>query len=669
MKKEALNLDNVEIDVPKNPKKLNKTQTKQKEALDAYRAYLLGLKILDPACGSGAFLNQALNSLLEEHAFIDEGIKTLMGGSVLGLYDVKKGILENNLYGVDINAEAVEIAKLSLWLRTVESGRKLNKLADKIKVGNSLIDDRSVAEDAFVWEEEFAEVFENGGFDVVIGNPPYIRVQGLKSNYKDEAEYYERRYQSAVGNYDIYVLFMERSFSLLNDIGKLSFILPNKFLVSSFGQGIRNVLIENEAIESLLHFGSHMVFDDATAYTCIILLSHSNKVFKFKNIEPKKIFEDFQYDFLEYQELTDEKWNLASQDILRVLEKINNQPITIKDKFEKIFQGLKTGADSIFVLKGKVVNTEFIGYSEALNKLVTLEKDLVIPLLKGDDIDRYKYLENSYYVFFPYKMVDNKAVPLLAEEIKNEYPLVYEYLLQNSTYLRQRERGRFNNENEWFLFSRNQGINNFNQPKIVFQEMGYGSKMSFDDKGYCVIRQYSMIKHKDTKEDYKFYLAIFNSSLMWFFIKNTSTELRGGYFMYQTKYLEPFPLPALVNIEDQIPYVQNVDYMLELNKNFQLKKQKFLKRITDNFELEKLSKKLEAFYKSDFKTFLKELKKKKVTLTLTQQDEWEEYFESYQKELLELQAQIDKTDKEIDAMVYELYGLTEEEIAVVEGNG
>ena len=97
-----------------------------------------------------------------------------MGGSVLGLYDVKKGILENNLYGVDINAEAVEIAKLSLWLRTVESGRKLNKLADKIKVGNSLIDDRSVAEDAFVWEEEFSEVFEQGGFDVVIGNPPYV---------------------------------------------------------------------------------------------------------------------------------------------------------------------------------------------------------------------------------------------------------------------------------------------------------------------------------------------------------------------------------------------------------------------------------------------------------------------------------------------------------------
>jgi len=183
-KKEELGLDDVEILVPKNPKKLNKGESKQKEALEAYREYLLGLKILDPACGSGAFLNQTLNFLLEEHTFIDEGIRTLMGGSVLGLYDVKKGILENNLYGVDINAEAVEIAKLSLWLRTVESGRKLNKLADKIKVGNSLIDDKSVADDAFVREEEFAEVFEQGGFDVVIGNPPYVQLQSMKKSIR-----------------------------------------------------------------------------------------------------------------------------------------------------------------------------------------------------------------------------------------------------------------------------------------------------------------------------------------------------------------------------------------------------------------------------------------------------------------------------------------------------
>ena len=227
-KKVELGLDEVEIHIPRNPKKLNKGESKQKEALEIYREYLLGLKILDPACGSGAFLNQALNYLLEEHTFIDESIRTLMGGSVLGLYDVKKDILENNLYGVDINAEAVEIAKLSLWLRTVENGRKLNKLADKIKVGNSLIDDRSVAEDAFVWEEEFPEVFVQGGFDVVIGNPPYLGGRDWKNT--ETEDYFLDNYEVAEYQFDIYILFWELAIRLTKKEGLLAYITPNTWL-------------------------------------------------------------------------------------------------------------------------------------------------------------------------------------------------------------------------------------------------------------------------------------------------------------------------------------------------------------------------------------------------------------------------------------------------------
>ena len=136
---------------------------------------------------------------------------------------------------------------------------------------------------------------------------------------------------------------------------------------------------------------------------------------------------------------------------------------------------------------------------------------------------------------------------------------------------------------------------------------------------------------------------------------------------FKTKYIEPFPLPKLKKLENKEFFIEKADIMLDLNNAFQAKKTKFLNRITDNFDLDKLSKKLEAFYETDFKTFLKELKKKKVTLTLKDQDEWEEYFETYQKELLEIQAQIDATDKQIDEMVYALYGLSEGEVAVVEG--
>jgi type I restriction-modification system DNA methylase subunit len=407
VKKEELGLDEVDILVPKNPKKLNKGESKQKEALEAYREYLLGLKILDPACGSGAFLNQALNYLLDEHAFIDESIKTLMGGSVLGLYDVKKGILENNLYGVDINAEAVEIAKLSLWLRTVESGRKLNKLADKIKVGNSLIDDKSVADDAFVWEEEFAEVFEQGGFDVVIGNPPYIRVQGLKANYNDETTYYEKVYQSATGKYDIYALFMEKSFKLLNKNGKLSFILPHKFLIADFGYGIRGFLAQNKAVENILHFGSEMVFQDASAYTCILILSHQNEKLYFKNISPRKIDEIINFDTLEVKELNKDKWNLVDAGVAKLLKKLKVQPLTVKDVFSNMAQGIVSMGDDIYVLKGIFRDSYFIGYSKELECEVKLEKEIMKPFLKGEDVKSYASLEASYYIIYPHYVDEN----------------------------------------------------------------------------------------------------------------------------------------------------------------------------------------------------------------------------------------------------------------------
>lgn len=226
-KKKELGLENIDIQTPKNPKKLNKSEQKIKDALEAYREYILGLKIVDPACGSGAFLNQALNFLIYEHEGIDENEKILMGGNVLGLYDVKKEILENNLFGVDINEESVEIAKLSLWLRTVERGRKLNKIANNIKVGNSLIDDKTVVANAFVWEEEFPEVFAKGGFDVVIGNPPYVQLQKMgEMSLKLKEQGYKTYEGTGGGNiakvYEVEVLNIGNIEAYLTTIGVLS---------------------------------------------------------------------------------------------------------------------------------------------------------------------------------------------------------------------------------------------------------------------------------------------------------------------------------------------------------------------------------------------------------------------------------------------------------------
>ncbi|MGJ0352176.1 N-6 DNA methylase [Aliarcobacter cryaerophilus] len=646
-KREELQIGSETLVSPSNLKKLTKQEQQTKDNLQEYKNWLLNLKILDPACGSGAFLNQALEYLISEHKNLQNDLALM--GDLFASYMVEEEILEHNLYGVDINEDAVEIAKLSLWLRTAKRGRPLTKLADKIVCANSLL------------EMPFSE----NSFDVVIGNPPYVRVQGLKSNYENEAKLYEEKFVSATGNYDLYVLFMEQSFKMLNQKGKLSYILPHKFLISDFGNGIRGFLSENKAVESLLHFGSEMVFEDASTYTCIINLSHNNEKLHFKSISPNDIFNPFEYDSISYENLNSDKWNLSSNDITKVLEKINLQPLRVKDVFAKIFQGIATSGDDVYLL----LETKDGLYSKALDKIVEVEKGLLKPMLKGEDISRYKNLQNRYFVIFPYILEDGKAKPMSEEYIQENFSNGYKYLKENEEFLRGREKGKMDKEG-WFLYIYPKSLSEFEQVKIITPEISLGANMSFDDgKFYHNTKVYSFIKKVEIKEDYKFYLTILNSKIMWFFLKNTGYELRGGYFTFKTNFINPFPLPKLENLEEQKPFIQKADLMLELNKKLQELKQNFINELS----LEKVPTKLQKFEELDFDDFVKEYakaKKLKFADKLEERNfknEWQRLFENDKKEVLEIQNQINITDKEIDQMVYKLYDLTPDEIKIVEG--
>ncbi|MFY9084048.1 Eco57I restriction-modification methylase domain-containing protein [Aliarcobacter cryaerophilus] len=324
-KREELKI--IDISSPTNPKKLTKQEQQTKENLQEYKNWLLNLKILDPACGSGAFLNQALEYLINEHKNLQNDLALM--GDLFASYMVEEEILEHNLYGVDINEDAVEIAKLSLWLRTAKRGRPLTKLVDKIKCGNSLIDDKNVVSNAFVWEDEFKEVFEQGGFDIVIGNPPY----GATLN-KEEKEYFYSKFETVEYQLDTYTLFMEKAHKILKTNSKLAFIVPSTWLTMFYFKTLRKYLIENSYFENLLLF-RYQVFEDVTAETSIITLTKNKEINEKINtnfydnsneIETKISKHISQNDWISSYELG---FNiLFNGDKLKVIEKI------LKDSFE-----------------------------------------------------------------------------------------------------------------------------------------------------------------------------------------------------------------------------------------------------------------------------------------------------------------------------------------------
>jgi len=358
------------------------------------------IKICDPACGSGSFLIGAYQYLLDWHLkyytnlIKEKNLSPLEGGklpkAIRGVItpdgnlttSEKKRILLNNIFGVDIDNQAVEVTKLNLLLKALEGEtlasinwqlslfheRVLPNLNQNIKCGNSLIGpdfydqqleifpEQLKKINAFDWKEGFPEIFDKGGFDVVIGNPPYIRIQTLKETTPKTVQYYNERYKSTIkGNYDIYVVFVEKGLQLLNKKGKLGFILPHKFFNAKYGQALREILSKGKHLEQIVHFGVEQVFLDATTYTCLLFLTCSayNSVEFYKVSSLNEWMNDKQADveLISHEKFAAKEWNISLGSISAILDKIESISPKLKDITDKIFQGLITGADKIFILK------------------------------------------------------------------------------------------------------------------------------------------------------------------------------------------------------------------------------------------------------------------------------------------------------------------------------
>lgn len=632
---------------------------KQKDTLNAalheYQKWLFSLKILDPACGSGAFLTAALTQLKTEHRRVFDFLHAINNDSMMFEEYSDNSILENNLYGVDINEESVEITKLSLWLHTAQKDRKLTTLNNKIKCGNSLIDDPSVAgEKAFKWEEEFPEVFAKGGFDVVIGNPPYVRVQQLDYATIDSLK---KTYKTALKRIDISLCFIEKSRNLIKNNGLVSFITSNQFLTTEYGQAMRNFLLSEFFLMECVDFGDLPIFKDAMTYVSIFKFTKEKQdSFGYKKIKDIQIVKTGHYSVfkkIELSQLNDSNWNLESSDLKKIHNKIESVSLKI-DEIGNAWYGIVTGADSVFI------------FDKETYQKTNIEKEIFLPLMRAQNCSKNFCSDAEKFVLYPYKIENNNTVLINEAELSSKYPNAYNYLLEHKDELEARKdsRSTFKGRADWYCLTRFGQLEIFRKNKILTPGEVKEHKFCINNScaGYSGARVFAIVID-DENFDLKYVLCLLNSDLMKSYLQSFSSLKAGGYYSYSSNILNRTPIKN-ISLESQQPFITLADKMLTLNETLQKKSTNFLKVVKQTFALEKISTKLETFYNLDFDGFMKELKQKVTPKTKL---EWLEVFEETKKSLQEIQNQIAATDKEINALVYKLYDLTEEEIKIVEG--
>lgn len=622
------------------------TQDEKIKVIDA----LDTVKIIDPACGSGAFPIGILQKIVFMLGQVDsEGKfwfeKKLEGSDPLLSEDIKRkfekenfdyirktGVIRDSIYGVDIQPIAVEVSKLRCFLTLIVDEeiddndpknrgiKPLPNLEFKFVTANTLIGlpdvkqgglfedhdeinrlkdvrDRYFVSNGLRKEQlktEFyrvknqmsqSQIFKGGeghltmalaawdpfgnkssewfdpewmfgikAFDIAIANPPYLRVQGIG---KESSEEYKKLYKSAVGSYDLYVLFVEKALSIINLTGVVNFIMPHKWINASFGQGLRK--ITKQKISGLISFKDYQVFN-ASTYTSLVWFRQSSEKVRYieltKSLQTNSELSDFlssvlkvDFNYIDNGTLGDGVWAFSDNVSLQLLKKIQQQKLKVEDIFERIFQGIATGKDSVFFLSGCKASDDhdIIGYSSELRREITIEKSFCRPLLKGGDVHRFGELKSDKVVVFPYfKNEDNKIILYSEDQLSTIFPNGYRYLKESESILRSREDGRFNINGAWYQFSRKQGVSRSDEEKLIMPYLSMGGQLSYDDQGkyYLNTKCFGLIKKNNISESYYYYLAILNSKLMWFYIKKTSAVFRGGYFTYTKETVGPFPIPA-----------------------------------------------------------------------------------------------------------------------------
>jgi len=631
----------------------------------AYQNSLRNTRVLDPACGSGAFLVAAFDFLHEEYTRVNDVLADLSGS--YDISDLDKEILNRNLFGVDINEESIEITKLSLWLKTAKRGKLLNSLDANLHAANSLISDAAYTNKPFDWDAFKVAITPKKqetitGFDVILGNPPYVR----QELFSDAKPYLQSAYEVYHGVADLYAYFFELGVKLLKPAGRLGYISSSTFFKTGSGETLRRFLMQNVALETVVDFGDLQIFEGVTTYPAILTMckrapstDHALTMLTLKQTLP----EDLAKEFTEYSNtmnqahLQESAWRLESDQLMALRHKIIAGKPTLKEVYSSPYRGVLTGLNEAFVID-RATRDQIVTEEPQANEIIK-------PFLEGKDLHKWRVEgRNLFLILIPkgwtFQKIQTENEAEAWEWFSKHYTALANYLLPFATKARKRsDKGQF-----WWELRACAYYDEFDKQKIVYIEIANKPKFCLDTINSYFNDTAFMMNSGD-----QFLLGILNSNVSWFFWGGICTFLRGGFLRLKSQFVNLTPIPPATDTQKQ-QIAKLAEQCQTLAESRYQKQEAIRRRIPDLCPAEKeakLNTKLKNWWMLDFPTFRKEIKKAfKQDIPLQERNDWEEWLTAEKAKITQLSQEITQREKQINAYVYTLFKLTEEDIKLLE---
>jgi hypothetical protein len=674
------------IENPDTEKKKAVRERKEIAAWERYRDMLKETRVIDPACGSGAFLVAAFDVLAREYERVNAALATLRSGQV-GLFDLNQTILNSNLFGVDLNDESVAITKLSLWLKTCSRGAKLTYLDRNIKCGNSIVADPMYdprdehAPRAFDWStgnlvrsfitpsstpEVDAEIDARwrNGFDAVVGNPPYVR-QELLTRIKP---YLQREYRVYHGTADLYLYFYELGLRLLRTNGRLGYISSGTFTRANFAREFRRLLPNEARLESYVDFGENQPFEEAEMVRPSIVVvkkappSESFRYLFLGGAIPESLDSEMQRNGMECKStlLQQPEWAFQSNASAVLINKIQSSGTPLASPARNIYRGILTGLNEVFIIDSATRDRLILADSAT--------RPVFKCMLRGEDLRPwYQEDEGRYAIVLPSGWTRQTFGPVKSEAeawnaFTQKHPALTAHLAPFANAAQKRhDRGEY-----WWELRSCAYYTEFDKPKIFWPNIAKLPRFSWDTAGKFSNDKGYILPTNDLS-----LLAILQSRVTWFVVSRLCTplRLRAGLWQYQmfVQFIERLPIPdmtadersALAALAERITTSANSRYALH---------QKMLNRMRDLVPQGKsLNRKLTEWWRLDFASLRAELKKTyKQDITLRERDDWETLWKERCLQHARATADIVANETEMNERVYRLFALATDEIRLIE---